>query len=704
WCIQINEPYHYVYLLVMAVYHSSRNKLTLGHVTEKQGSSQPIHKANNYYTSILEKYPEVGDYAELARTRLEKLRNKNTFIDTRDGHKYKWVKIGDQVWMAENLAYMPWVNPPKKQEYGIWVYDYEGNKVSEAIATENYQKYGCLYDWPTSMAIDPKYLEEPWEGDPENQQGLCPPGWRMPSDKDWMELESFLGMPDSVLELTWERAGESIGLPPIGRYLRSTHTWLSGRSGNNASGFNALPAGSIIISSRSREEFNSIGYHAGFWSSTSSNIKPPYGDDLVTAWYRSLWPQPTNKWGDQDEVNRDTDGRRKGNSIRCLKKDIDIGQDQHAVDFLKERKQNTPRFHKISLSKNLSIGPIWNTQTESKYVLRTKVIDGRVIYHKRGETVFCRNIRNGDICWETKVNGTISALEIHNNLIYISTGIGGRGASATSTTAYAIDPNSGQIIWEWETGLRFRQFEFLPLENDLLISSGELICFNPKDKLEEWRFDPNKNVDKSVNPTRFGGTRGVLTYKDLIVIGLFQSSRSVANTEVPVMIAFDKNTQEIKWEFSGQGLIQQKPVLQDEMVIYTDWDEYVYSLDVYDGKKIWRTYVGKEFGDQILCVNSIAIVIGANKRLIGINIQTGNILWESSEISMYGRSPIRFHNKVLAFDRDNQNVVLLDPKTGELIWGFKVPSKPWSISTDQESVVVSTKDGIYCYDVSVLNE
>ncbi|MBT4400432.1 MAG: PQQ-binding-like beta-propeller repeat protein, partial [Bacteroidetes bacterium] len=468
--------------------------------------------------------------------------------------------------------------------------------------------------------------------------------------------------------------------------------------------FNALPAGSIIISSRSREEFNSIGYHAGFWSSTSSNIKPPYGDDLVTAWYRSLWPQPTNKWGDQDEVNRDTDGRRKGNSIRCLKKDIDIGQDQHAVDFLKERKQNTPRFHKISLSKNLSIGPVWNTQTESKYVLRTKVIDGRVIYHKRGETVFCRNIRNGDICWETKVNGTISALEIHNNLIYISTGIGGRGASATSTTAYAIDPNSGQIIWEWETGLRFRQFEFLPLENDLLISSGELICFNPKDKLEEWRFDPNKNVDKSVNPTRFGGTRGVLTYKDLIVIGLFQSSRSVANTEVPVMIAFDKNTQEIKWEFSGQGLIQQKPVLQDEMVIYTDWDEYVYSLDVYDGKKIWRTYVGKEFGDQILCVNSIAIVIGANKRLIGINIQTGNILWESSEISMYGRSPIRFHNKVLAFDRDNQNVVLLDPKTGELIWGFKVPSKPWSISTDQESVVVSTKDGIYCYDVSVLNE
>lgn len=116
---------------------------------------------------MIEKYPEAGDYASLARTRMQKLRDANTFIDPRDGHKYRWVKIGNQIWMAENLAYMPHVNPPMKQEWGIWVYDYDGEDVAEAKATENYQNYGCLDDWAMAMDIDPKYLEEPWNGDSE---------------------------------------------------------------------------------------------------------------------------------------------------------------------------------------------------------------------------------------------------------------------------------------------------------------------------------------------------------------------------------------------------------------------------------------------------------------------------------------------------------------------------------------------------------
>lgn len=63
-----------------------------------------------------------------------------SFVDTRDGHEYEWVKIGGQIWMAENLAYLPSVSPPDKgseTERSYYVYGYEGFSVTEAKATDN---------------------------------------------------------------------------------------------------------------------------------------------------------------------------------------------------------------------------------------------------------------------------------------------------------------------------------------------------------------------------------------------------------------------------------------------------------------------------------------------------------------------------------------------------------------------------------------
>ena len=63
-----------------------------------------------------------------------------TFTDSRDERSYKWIKIGDQTWMAENLSYKP-------ESEGWFIYD---NK------EENYNQYGCLYTWETAkMSVLP---------------------------------------------------------------------------------------------------------------------------------------------------------------------------------------------------------------------------------------------------------------------------------------------------------------------------------------------------------------------------------------------------------------------------------------------------------------------------------------------------------------------------------------------------------------------
>ncbi|HOY32667.1 MAG TPA: fibrobacter succinogenes major paralogous domain-containing protein [Bacteroidales bacterium] len=110
----------------------------------------------------------------------------STFTDPRDGKTYKTVKIGNQVWMAENLNYTT--------NSGSWCYD---NSVS------NCNTYGRLYNWETA-------------------KNVCPYGWHLPSKN---EFESLL---------------KNIGIN--GSYFSGEKAYMELLSGGS-SGFNALLGG-----------------------------------------------------------------------------------------------------------------------------------------------------------------------------------------------------------------------------------------------------------------------------------------------------------------------------------------------------------------------------------------------------------------------------------------------------------------------------
>ncbi|NEW84948.1 MAG: hypothetical protein GZ094_21625 [Mariniphaga sp.] len=169
--------------------------------------------------------------------------NSGSFTDKRDNHSYKWVKIGDQIWMAENMAYMPYICGPDAQ-CGIYVYDYQGT----GSASVNYSAYGCLYNWKTALTI-------------------CPEGWHLPSDAEWMKLELFLGMKIEDLNRTDIRG---IGVN-VGGKLKGTGTlhWIDPNTGaTNESGFSGLPGGCFEIN-----RFHSIGITGYFWSADAINLK-----------------------------------------------------------------------------------------------------------------------------------------------------------------------------------------------------------------------------------------------------------------------------------------------------------------------------------------------------------------------------------------------------------------------------------------------
>jgi uncharacterized protein (TIGR02145 family) len=201
--------------------------------------------------------------------------NSGTFTDKRDGHQYKWVKIGEQIWMAENLAYVPYVCAPDSQ-CGIWVYDYNGT----GSFYENYSTYGCLYDWESAMKV-------------------CPEGWRLPSDEDWMELERFLRMDIKELDRTGIIRGENVNAGGKLKEIDKKHWNEPNRGATNEVGFTALPGGYRSTNGK----YGFLKYNAYFWTSSSKDNNATYR--MITSYGIS--------------IDRDNKSKNFGLSVRCIK-------------------------------------------------------------------------------------------------------------------------------------------------------------------------------------------------------------------------------------------------------------------------------------------------------------------------------------------------------------------------------------------------
>src|SRR5690554_1707100 len=209
-----------------------------------------------------------------------------TFIDSRDGNEYNWVQIGDQVWMAENLAYLPSVNmvaDGSEDAAGsyYYVYGYDGTNVADAKATDNYATYGVLYNWTAAMDGEASSTTNP-----SGIQGVCPAGWHLPSDAEWTELTNYLG-----------------GTSVAGGKLKETGTthWNYPNTGaTNETGFTALPGGLRYGGGT----FFGIGDYGTWWSATEGSA--------ANAWDRGMS-------NDGSGVYRDGYNKEVGFSVRCVR-------------------------------------------------------------------------------------------------------------------------------------------------------------------------------------------------------------------------------------------------------------------------------------------------------------------------------------------------------------------------------------------------
>jgi uncharacterized protein (TIGR02145 family) len=191
---------------------------------------------------------------------------KPTVIKT----KIEEIKIGRQVWMAENLDVEQFRNGeqiPEARSFKEWLAAGKRKQAAWCYYNElNTFHYGKLYNW--YAVTDPR--------------GLAPEGWHVPDDEEWTKLSTFLG-----------------GDKGAGTKMKSKTDW-SAANGTNESGFNGLPGGSRYNSG----DYGYFGVQGRWWSSSESS--PSFG------WLRYL--------SDSDgDLHQAYTQKETGLSVRCIR-------------------------------------------------------------------------------------------------------------------------------------------------------------------------------------------------------------------------------------------------------------------------------------------------------------------------------------------------------------------------------------------------
>jgi uncharacterized protein (TIGR02145 family) len=243
-------------------------------VTPKSSDSETSVSSSSTKSSSSSAKADGSEYDAIA----------NTLKDLRDGQTYKTVKIGEQIWMAENLNYAYLQRTSELDSSSFFFND----------SAEYCGKFGRLYTWAAAMDSAGSFSTNgkgcgysetcnvASEASATLVRGVCHDGWHLPSQTEWNIL--FMATSSDA-----------------GTTLKSSSGWTSGGNGTDDFGFSALPAGRYGYG-----EYDCEDFHAFFWSSTEYGSYGAYNMYLNYN-YDSAYMKHNDKY--------------YGFSVRCVKDD-----------------------------------------------------------------------------------------------------------------------------------------------------------------------------------------------------------------------------------------------------------------------------------------------------------------------------------------------------------------------------------------------
>lgn len=294
-----------------------------------------------------------------------------SMTDTRDGQTYKTIKIGNQVWMAQNLNYAD-----SNKTEGL-----KGNVKCYGDNDDRCKVAGRLYTWAAAMdslglfnAYGQGCGNGAWCWPIYPVQGVCPDGWHLPSKNEWKTLRTAVSGGDDLYD----------------SLLISLTGWEK-NNGTDVVGFSALPAG---FYNSEKKKFDGVGERAHFWSASEysydasiARVKPK---DNAYNMYLGSTHMKSSGWASL------TDGLKANfYSVRCV-------EDSQVPDST-----YVPYDHSKPLSDRFSYSQFTDPRNGRSYYYYTATSDrtGKSI------TVMAENLNIGEMVYGAKDQNDDSKIE-----------------------------------------------------------------------------------------------------------------------------------------------------------------------------------------------------------------------------------------------------------------------------------------------------
>ena len=216
-----------------------------------------------------------------------------------DGNKYDAVKIGKQVWMKSNLRTTHFRDKSPVPQGDIFYQNKTDPRFfkpnTQTFPIYNEERDGLYYNWPAVV----------------DERGLCPKGWHVPDDDDWLELREYVGKKTELVYGTDYRN--------IAKALASQAGWeesdVEGSPGchpeeNNATNLSLTPTGYLAW----EDDPSNYGSEAAYWTATES----PVAQNISGQIYKD-WGYVNNIYSVLPRIRTSNSAKYAGHPVRCIK-------------------------------------------------------------------------------------------------------------------------------------------------------------------------------------------------------------------------------------------------------------------------------------------------------------------------------------------------------------------------------------------------